>query len=47
MNTIKEKETKTNGVNETDVVVCWGGTAGIIAAVAASRNGAKTLLIER
>lgn len=30
-----------------DVVVCGGGPAGLIAAVAAARNGAKTLLIER
>lgn len=30
-----------------DVVVAGGGTAGIFAAVAAARNGAQTLLIER
>src|SRR3954454_17845665 len=30
-----------------DVVVAGGGTAGIAAAVAASRAGARTLLIER
>src|SRR3546814_11721728 len=30
-----------------DVVVCGGGPAGLIAAVAAARGGAKTLLIER
>ncbi len=30
-----------------DVLVCGGGVAGIAAAVAAGRNGAKTLLIER
>ncbi len=30
-----------------DVVVCGGGTAGCFAAIAAARQGAKTLLIER
>lgn len=30
-----------------DVAVCGGGTAGITAALAAARNGAKTILIER
>lgn len=30
-----------------DVVVCGGGTAGAIAAVAAARQGAKTLVIEQ
>lgn len=30
-----------------DVVVCGGGVAGVAAAVAAARKGAKTLLIER
>jgi hypothetical protein len=32
---------------EADVVVCGGGCAGVAAALAASRRGAKTLLIER
>lgn len=32
--------------DEYDVVVCGGGTAGCVAALAAARNGAKTLLIE-
>lgn len=32
---------------ETDVLVIGGGSAGLGAAVAAARNGAKTLLIER
>ena len=30
-----------------DVVVCGGGTAGVCAAIAAAREGVKTLLIER
>lgn len=33
--------------HETDVVVVGGGPAGIAAAIAAARNGAKTLLIEQ
>jgi hypothetical protein len=34
-------------VARVDVLVCGGGVAGIAAAVAAARNGAKTLIIER
>ncbi len=32
---------------ETDIVVVGGGPAGINAAIAAGRSGARTLLIER
>lgn len=32
---------------ECDVLVCGGGTTGFTAALAAARNGAKTILIER
>ena len=34
-------------LTEVDVVVCGGGPAGCAAAIAAARNGAKTLLIEK
>ena len=32
---------------ETDVLVCGGGCAGLTAAIAAARNGARTTLVER
>ncbi len=31
---------------EFDVVVAGGGTAGVVAAIAAARQGARTILIE-
>ena len=45
--TIPEPNKQINVVNECDVVVVGGGPGGIGAAVAAARNGAKTVLIER
>lgn len=34
-------------VKKADVVVCGGGCAGVIAAIACSRSGAKTILLEK
>lgn len=34
-------------VKKSDVVVCGGGCAGVVAAIASSRNGAKTVLLEK
>jgi hypothetical protein len=41
-----EEESRKLPVREFDVVIAGGGTAGVIAAVAAARQGAKTALIE-
>ncbi|MEM2885199.1 MAG: FAD-dependent oxidoreductase [Thermoproteota archaeon] len=35
------------GIDETDVLVVGGGTAGSVAAIAAARNGAETLVVEQ
>ena len=43
---ISRDELKRLPVREFDVVVAGGGTAGVVAAIAASRQGAKTALIE-
>ncbi|NLN18222.1 MAG: FAD-dependent oxidoreductase, partial [Firmicutes bacterium] len=34
-------------VSEVDVLVCGGGPAGVCAAVAAARRGARVMLVER
>ena len=47
MRWITEAERKTPVVDNVDILICGGGVAGVAAAIAASRNGAKVLLIER
>jgi 2-polyprenyl-6-methoxyphenol hydroxylase-like FAD-dependent oxidoreductase len=42
-----EEHLKTPVAYECDVVVAGGGTAGVVAALAAARNGAKTILLDR
>lgn len=47
MNYIFEEQRHTEIIGNFDVAVVGGGVAGISAALAASRNGAKTVLLER
>ncbi|MCS6243436.1 MAG: FAD-dependent oxidoreductase [Opitutus sp.] len=44
--TIIEASRSTSVVNRSDVLICGGGPAGIAAAIAAAREGARTSLIE-
>ncbi len=47
MDWITEKEKKTRVVEDVDLLVCGGGSAGVAAAVSAAKTGAKVLLIEK
>lgn len=44
---MKSKESTSTPSQQYDVIVAGGGVAGTVAALAAARNGAKTLVIER
>ncbi len=44
---VVENERETKIIDEVDVLVAGGGTAGAVAAIAASRSGAKVLLVEQ
>lgn len=46
MNTLREKSRTLPVVNDVDVLVCGGGPAGVAAAIASARAGARTRLIE-
>ena len=47
MKQITEAARQTDVCAEVDVLVCGGGSAGVAAAVAAARSGARVLLLER
>ena len=46
MKNIIESATELEILAEADVVVCGGGPAGIAAAIASARKGARTILLE-
>jgi hypothetical protein len=46
LSTFSEASRSTTIVNHSDVLICGGGPAGVAAAIAAAREGAKTTLIE-
>ena len=43
---MKSRTTKKNSKVDTDVLVVGGGTAGFVAAIAAARNGVRTIIVE-
>ena len=47
MDVIHEPERETPCIASVDVLVCGGGPAGLMAAIAAARSGATTILVER